>query len=191
MIPEFSESKRYDYPLGPQSIVIDAGMFHGNFARLIHEKYGCIVLGFEPVKRWFDMASEACANTRRITLFNCGLGGHFRYETFAVQGDSTGMYAGSEDKEKVIIMEAVPHLRQIHKGKFDLFKINIEQMEFELLEHIMAENAAGMFKAIQVQFHFAAPDAERRYAAIAEGLSKTHHLTWRTPWVWENWEANQ
>lgn len=187
MIP-FTESLRYDYPsLGKDSIVIDAGAYEGNWAKHMHAKYGCIVLAFEPVAQFFAKASETCAHTDRITLFNCGLGDRFHQPEFGVQNDSSGIFAGSPLKEKVIIMEAVPHLRQIHKGHFDLIKINIEGGEYALLEHFIKEDFLTAFDNLQAQFHTCAPDWENRYAAIATALSRSHELTWREPFVWENW----
>jgi FkbM family methyltransferase len=188
----FTESLRYDYPsLTKDSIVVDAGAYQGNWAREIHVKYGSIVLAFEPVKRFFDEASANCAPYPRITLFNCGLGGHFRYEDFGVQNDSSGMFAGSTIRERAPVMPLVPHLRQVHNGQYALLKMNVEGAEYEALEHVLAEDAAGMFDNLQVQFHTCAPDWEKRYAAIADGLSRTHELTWRTPFVWENWSKRK
>ena len=79
MIPA-AEALRYDYPdLHKDSVVVDAGAYQGNWSKVIHEKYGCIVLAFEPVKAFFDTACETCKAYRRINLFHCALGGHFRY----------------------------------------------------------------------------------------------------------------
>ena len=186
MIP-FTESLRHAYNLNRDSVCVDAGAFHGGWAATMSEKYGCIVLGFEPIKSFFEIASKNAAHVPRVTLFNCGLGGSFRHETFSVQNDSTGVFAGSEVKERVPILPLVPHLRQVHRGTFDVLKLNIEGMEYEVMEHIIAENALTMFRNYQTQFHTCAPDYQKRYEAIAAALSQTHELQWREPFVWEGW----
>jgi hypothetical protein len=48
---DFQESDRYDYPLTPDSFVIDAGGYEGNWAAEINHKYRAHVLVFEPVQR--------------------------------------------------------------------------------------------------------------------------------------------
>ena len=187
----FTESLRHEYKLTPESVAVDLGAFHGGWAKTIHEKYRCPVLAFEPVKSFFAIASENCAMFPKIALYNCGLGDHFYQPEFGIQNDSTGIFAGSEVREKVIIVEAVSYLRQIHpKGFFDLIKINIEGGEADLLDHVLSQNAATMFGNIQVQWHRCIPDCQKRYDAVAAGLSKTHHLTWCEPWCWESWEMN-
>jgi len=187
MIP-FTESLRHAYPFGPQSVVVDVGAFTGGFAKTMHEKYKCIVLAFEPVKAHFEQASIACREYPRINLFNCGLGSHFRTEMFGVQSDSSGVFAGSEVKEKVIILPIVDHLRQVYAaGKFDLLKLNCEGMEYEILESLIDHKALTMFANIAAQFHTCAPDYQKRYDSIAAALSQTHELQWREPFVWEGW----
>ena len=178
MLPA-TEALRYDYPgLHKDSIVVDAGAYQGNWSKVIHEKYGCIVLAFEPVKAFFDAACETCKAYRRINLFHCALGGHFRYAEFGVQNDSSGIFATSEAREKSPVMALVPHLRQIYPGRFTLLKLNVEGMEYEVMEHILAEGAVAMFDHYQIQWHGVAdPDWARR-KAICAGLSATHEMKW-------------
>ena len=197
MIPA-AEALRYDYPdLHKDSVVVDAGAYQGNWSKVIHEKYGCIVLAFEPVKAFFDTACETCKAYRRINLFHCALGGHFRYAEFGVQDDSSGAFAASETRERSPVMPLVPHLRQIYPGRFTLLKLNVEGMEFEIMEHILAEGAATMFDHYQIQWHSCAgADSEQRRAAILDKLSLTHHHAWGNPPetfhdnTWEGWSAN-
>jgi hypothetical protein len=43
-----------------------------------------------------------------------------------------------------------------------------------------------MIKEIQVQFHLV-EGYQQMYEAIGNELNKTHCLTYRYPFVWENW----
>ena len=137
------------------------------------------------MKRFFDEAKAALRAHSNVTILNAGLGGSMRVENFHVQNDSTGIYAGAPDVEKVMILS----VREIlPRERIDLLKLNVEGMEYEILESLLDSGSAARFANIQVQFHTVAPDWKARYDAIAEGLSKTHEITWRAPWVWENWK---
>jgi hypothetical protein len=70
-------------------------------------------------------------------------------------------------------------------GAVDVIKLNIEGMEFEVLEAIIANDLLRMFKHIQVQFHGILKDGKPRRDAILAALSQTHDSTFCTPWRWE------
>ena len=70
-------------------------------------------------------------------------------------------------------------------------KINIEGGEYSLLEDLISNRLVANIKDIQVQFHTFAPNALERMKNIQMELSKTHHLTYNYPFVWENWERNK
>lgn len=186
MIP-FTESLRHAYPLTPQSVCVDVGAYKGGWAKTMHEKYGCIVLAFEPIAAFYAESCSACAQFPRITLFNVGLSDHFHSVEMGVQNDSSGEFATSEVREKVILMDVHDHLKQVHKGPFALIKINAEGGEYPIMERLIKQGALGMFDNYQIQFHTCAPDYQKRYDSIAAALSETHELTWREPFVWENW----
>ena len=193
----FEDSDRFTFPLTPDSLVVDAGAYNGAWAKAISDTYHCNILSFEPCKRSFDAAATLLRGDQNVILFHCGLGGSFRQVEFGVQNDSTGVFAagmpradGSFERETVQILPAVPQLKNvIGPGEFfALLKVNIENMEYELFEHILAEDAAAMFKIIIVQPHTNAPDYERRWAAIRAGLQRTHDFVAAVPWVWERYE---
>ncbi len=188
MIP-FTESMRHDYPLTPNSCVIDCGGFEGNFAKIISEKYGCCVHVLEPVKRFRDSMHRSPL----ILVHPYGVAGESRDAKFNVGGDSSGEFATGLPHTETVQLRAIGHvLFELANKGCDLLKLNIEGTEFEVLESLLTmvmPSLAGV-KNIQVQFHRNVPNAEARYETIAVGLSRTHHLTYRAPWCWENWEIN-
>jgi hypothetical protein len=76
-------------------------------------------------------------------------------------------------------------------SRFDeiaLLKLNVEGAEYELLNHIIDAKLHRRIRNLQVQFHQIEDEPfEELYGAIASKLSETHTLTWRYPFVWENW----
>ncbi len=183
----FHESLRYEYPLTPDSIVIDLGCHKGTFSKILSERYECKILAFEPIKQFYDIAKDALANNSNVLLLNEGLGAYTRIEEFGVKGDMSGAFADGE-REEVFIM-CLSELDVMRgKGDIDLIKINIEGGEFEILEYIVLHDLATRFKNIQVQFHPVVPLYHERHAGIREALLKTHRLTYDAPWCWENYE---
>ena len=190
---EFTEALRYDYALNARSIVIDVGCYEGNWAKQIHEKTGCRVDAYEPVKRFFDQICENLKTLDKIRVYNFGvnsLGGHVQIH---VQNDSSGAFAGSSDVETCTMLPIATVIRNSCVRYVEVVKLNCEGAEYEILESLLSTRdhfgpAIDRLNNIQVQFHCVVQDWERRYSEIATQLSKTHELTWRTPFVWENWQ---
>lgn len=178
----FTENIRYDYPLTPDSRVIDAGGYKGAFAREIDWRYNCWINVYEPV-----FAEECLAGlprTRKIAFYDVGLAGSARRDRFCIKGDMTGAFAQGETKdvELVDVMDVV-------WGNIDLLKLNIEGLEFEVLERLLANpEALARIKNIQVQFHPIVHDAEARYQSIRERLLQHYELTYDFPWCWQNFK---
>jgi hypothetical protein len=69
-----------------------------------------------------------------------------------------------------------------------VLKINIEGAEYVLLQYIISKGLHKNIRNLQVQFHLIeGQNCEELYSLIASALSETHELTWRYPFVWENW----
>lgn len=183
----FTEELRYEYPLTNQSIVLDIGCHKGTFSRILSEKYGCKILAFEPIQRFYDEAVATLKDKPNVQVFKCGVGATTRTEQFGIKGDMTGAFAEG-DKETVDIVSWFDLLDDDGPPSIDLIKINIEGGEFELLEDIIDLESSTLFKNIQVQFHPVVPDYQKRYDAIRAALLKTHRLTYDAPWCWENYE---
>lgn len=196
-IPEAREEDRYAYSLTPQSLVVDAGGYEGNFAKLIHEKTGCRVDVYEPVAVFFETLCRNVAGFGKIRPYNFGVSGLVGgTKDIHVQNDSSGEFAGSAVVERCSFLPIHEVVRVAGVRVIDLLKLNIEGGEFEVLETLLVSKdvfgpSINRFANIQVQFHTCVPDYQQRYDAIAGDLSQTHELMWRTPFVWESWSLKK
>lgn len=195
MKPFTSESQRYEYPLTPEHLVIDAGGYRGDFADEIFKRYGCSIEIFEPVRRFYEPLQLRFAHEKKINVNPCGLGGSDciggKKVQFHVQNDSTGAFAGSPDVEEVELFPAsLPFvLFPISAG---LMKLNVEGMEFDILEDLIANNCLPNVQHLQVQWHFIVPDAQARYDRIRESLLKTHEHVWgENPQIWQSYSLRR
>lgn len=183
----FTEEARYEYPLTYGSLVIDLGFYQGRFTQGIWNKYRCRIMAFEPILNLYEAGKSLTASMSGVSIHHFGVGGFTRNEMFTIKGDMTGLFADGKSKESVIILGIGETLERFNIDQADLLKVNIEGMEFELLETILHHRLATRFGNIQVQFHPVVPDAEDRWQSIRNRLLKTHDLTYDAPWVWENY----
>lgn len=188
----FNEAIRYEYPLTPDSVVVDAGVYKGEFSRLIAKRYDCTVIGFEPVREFFTYAQGATCDLPRVRIFNFGIADQGRLETFGLKGDATGMFTHDAPQSVVQLVDPFHFLLSIGKSHINLLKLNIEGGEFEILESMFAFDRRQWFPDyIQVQFHPVAPDAEKRYTMLQTRLAQEYDLQWCEPWVWESWKRKK
>jgi len=195
-LPEFkrffaenAEQRRYDYPeLTTYSWVIDIGAYKGEFAEKIINKYNCKVIGYEPIKSFFDDIQNK--NIPNYTIYNYGVSDKNEDVEIVLQGDATSSNLSFTKESTVELCKHIDILNIIDEipNDIDLLKINIEGGEFKLLE-CLVDNPKYLkkIKNIQVQFHNFIPDCEKRRDDIIKKLTKTHEQTWSYHFVWENW----
>ncbi len=161
------ERLRYEYDLKPSDYVIDIGSYRREWSDEIKKKFGCEVECFEALD---DRAAWTYDGELEI-------GGVFLYSSIFTK----------EGNRKVKCEDIAKYLNR----EVALMKINIEGGEYELLSYILNKFYHKNIKNLQVQFHKVEGfQYERFYKSIERELSKTHELTWQTPFVWENWKRN-
>lgn len=183
----FEEAMRYQYDdLTPDSVVIDCGGFEGNFAKTINAKYGCHVMVFEPIFEFFGKVLLAVGNNPKIYVHHAAVGNSNRRENFGVKGDQTGVMCSGNRTENVAVADIATIVASILIGyqQIALLKLNIEGMEFEVMERILDTGLADRVVHFQVQAHNIIPDAESRWQRIMDRLAETHEVDYYAPWVW-------
>ncbi len=184
----FTESLRYEYDLTPSSIVIDAGCHEGNWSMEIWKRYGCRIFAFEPMMPFYWNCLRNLSPVG-VAVLPYGLGDCPRITEFLVHGSMSGMFGNELDESvEVEIISLHEFLSQMKIDMVDLIKLNVEGMEFEILEHIIAGGLQASFRNIQVQFHSNAPKAEERWHEIRFALEKTHEITFHEVWCWTNFK---
>ncbi len=185
------EKLRLDYPLTPESIVLDVGGYIGDFAVDISDKFNCKVDVFEPVESYAEQIKERVTNIEKIEVLQVGLGGREREEFITVEGLGSSVFVHHRDeetKEKIKIISIVDYLQSKNYPEISLMKLNIEGGEFELLDALLNHSELLMkIKYFQIQFHDFVPSADEKMQKLQMRLSKTHQKTWGFPFIWESW----
>lgn len=182
---------RLNYDIVDSDIVIDLGGYKGDWTKRIFEKYNCNVLVFEPVKDFYEEIKNKFSKEEKVKVFKFGLGSKNSSENIFLSGDSSSMISKTGAKTTVEIKSAKEFLEKEDIKKVKLVKINIEGAEYELLEHLIANDLCETFENIQVQFHKFIPDYEERRLDISKKLSSTHEITYNFDMVWENWKLKK
>lgn len=174
---------RVNYDLNKRSVVFDIGGYIGDFTHKINKIYGCTIHCFEPVDEYFNKLSKRFETFNNIKLFNEAVCGYKKRHTLFLNGDKSSSYIKSNNS---LFITSVP-FNEVAMDRMDLVKINIEGGEYDLLDYMIKEDLVSRCSNIQVQFHKIG-DYEENYKNTASELTKTHSLTYRYPFVWENWK---
>lgn len=183
------EQLRYVYPLSEESIVIDLGGYKGQWASDIYARYNCNIYIFEPVNIFYEKIKKRFCENNKINVFCLALAANKRFETISINADASSMFGKDISHKETINVEDVASFFQSHQiTSVDLIKINIEGGEFELLPRLIESGIIKNIKNIQIQFHNIDSASESNMVAICSELSKTHQLTYKFKFIWENWE---
>jgi FkbM family methyltransferase len=175
------EHLRYEYDLKPDDVVLDLGAYNGEFAQKIHDKYGCEVIAVEPTS-----AIMGLGNKPWLTVINKAAGTLASGDMIAFGGSA---YWTSHFAEEINQSYPAFPLLSILNRDIALLKINVEGMEYGLLDDIIRNGCINSINNIQVQFH-QTEGYKESYFDIVKNLIHTHHKTWGVDWIWENWKRN-
>jgi hypothetical protein len=161
-----AESMRYNYCVEPGELCIDIGSYRREWADDMIKRYGCKV-------ECFDALDNRAAWTHDGVLM---MGGQYYY---------TSAFEPEGPQQTYKCVDIAPYLRH----EIAVLKMNIEGCEYDLMEYIIQKGLQKNVRNFQIQFHIVdGLEWEERYNWIAERLSETHKITWRFPWLWENWQ---
>jgi FkbM family methyltransferase len=146
--------KRYLYPLNENSVVFDVGGYGGETSFQLNELYHPKICIFEPIKKYFDSLIGRFAWDLNIKVFPYGLGNRTREEVFQVDGGGSSLFSRNKitnccygrpstnkPTEYVKIKSMVEFMKENNIQKINLLCLNIEGMEYELLNELIRSDA--------------------------------------------------
>lgn len=184
---------RMNYALTPDSVVLDVGGYIGDFTSAIVEKFGCRVLVFEPMQRFYQQCEERFADNDAVTVFNYGLGAADERLTLSDSDDASSFCRRNSEVESVSaeLRDVDTIWRELGVQNVDLMKINIEGGEYPLLRRMLDQGLANRVNNFQIQFHNFVPDAVAQREDLRHRLIETHTEDWCYEFVWENWQLRK
>jgi len=181
------ETHRLDYPLNKDSVVFDIGGYMGDFTDAINKRFGCKIHIFEAVSEFARILTARFLFNENISVYHFGLSNIIERKFINIEKDASSIYKSGLKDEKILLIDFKTALELTRVQFIDLCKINIEGSEYPLLKSMIETGAHKICGNIQVQFHTFIEDYEQKYKEIRTGFEKTHYLTYRYPFVWENW----
>lgn len=149
-------------PLGPQTIVVDAGAHRGQFSEILIRDYGCRCYLIEAnpafalalkVEGAAGIVSGALAARDGVTGFHS----HMNPESGSILPGLPGSSAGAVSEVEMISLGTL--MKRFNLTHIDLLKLDIEGAEFELLE-ATPDSILQSITQITVEFH----DFQTRFA---------------------------
>ncbi len=185
---------RLEDPLNKDSVVFDVGAYKGSWSDAIYRQYEPNIYLFEPVKEQSTLLLSKYKNSPRIKVFSFGLAGEDKEAYIHYEGknkDSASAYGANKIGEKIYMRSFDTVLKDLGIEKVDLMKINIEGLEYELMESIIRHGLLKRVIHYQIQFHSFVDDSVRRRDAIQKELSLHYDLSYDFPFVWEGWSLKK
>jgi FkbM family methyltransferase len=181
-------TRRLEYPLDRDSVVLDAGGFKGQWASDLHGRFGCRIHVFEPVSAHVEFLRHRFEGNDHITIYPYGLAARNGVASIGLEGPASSLFTGKPGRvEQIRLVSIEEALSMVSASTIDLLKLNIEGGEYDVLKALLDSGQIGRVRFIQVQFHDTVEEAKARRASIQQALSRTHTKMWDFPFVWESW----
>lgn len=179
-----------NYTLNSESLVLDVGGYHGDYAEAVFRKFGCRVILFEPIPAFYEDCVKRFADNPSIACLNYGLSSLSGSFPISVSDNASSFKklptGDNADIAEVRSFKEV--VLELGIDRIDLMKINIEGGEFDLLPAMIDSGLIKRVRFLQVQFHNFVAGAKEGRSRIRESLFKTHREMWNYEFVWESWE---
>ena len=195
MNPSWNDVMKFD--LGDKPIIFDIGGYKGDFTEMCLEKYpnAEMIYLFEPHEEYYRSIFKRFLlrdkTIKNVRIFRLGISDLHGQKYMYGAGDSKSTIE-SEGIKTVSTFITLENVHQCYpKDVVDLIKLNVEGAEYEILEKIISDNTATIYKNILVQFHKNVPKYEKRRDAIQEKLSETHELIFNYPFIFEGWQIKK
>lgn len=186
-------TRRLDYDLNAASVVLDLGGYLGDFAADISKKFGSSVYLFEPVPDYYEKCVQRFRDNPKIHCHRFGIGSTAQHMPMSISANESSFLNTAIVGSTIIaeIRTVTSVLQDLGIENIDLFKINIEGGEYDVLPACISSGIVSRVRNFQIQFHNFIPGADNKRNKIRADLSKTHNLTWCYDFIWENWELKK
>lgn len=182
-----------DFPLNPDSVVLEIGGYVGRWARAMCERHRCYVYVYEPQVWAAERCRKELADFPKAAVYNMALGvnsGTFPMYNFETDGCTFRLNDHIATKPRGVgtMVEIGDGLKFVASQHIDVCLMNIEGYEFTLIPHMLRSGIMDRIQYFMCQFHTADIDDELAYIAICEELGKWGNVHFMYNKVLTCWE---
>ena len=175
-----------DLSLTESSHVVLLGGYLGSSTLEYRGKFGCFVHVFEPIEDFVKVITKKFLDDTKVIIYPYAAARTEGVISLHVDGEKTGIYQSLPEVLNVKSIDIAQFTRSLEQ--IDLFEINIEGGEYEVLERLIDAHEINRIPTILVQFHNYGLETEMMRAKVRLSLSETHLLVYSYDWVWERWD---
>jgi len=190
----FPQRNRIVAALSDKTYVVEAALQSGSLitariaAKLKRELWA--VPG--PITSRTSCGTNKLIADKKAKIYPYGVGSKNTTANLSNGGMGSSTYASSPGyaftkKFAIEIRDIADVVNELSLEAIDLFKVNIEGGEYDLIPHMVKTGIINKCKIIRIQFHDWIPNAFAMRKKIVSDLSKTHDVEWSYPFVWESW----
>lgn len=181
------DRRALEWPLTPESVVVEVGGFKGRWALQIAERYNPHLYVFEPQPWAADVCREVLRPYRNAQVFAYGLGTHSAVLAMGNwETDGCSFIAESDGHKSAWMREAVAGLAELELFHIDLMLMNIEGYEYILLPYLLDQGIVP--QRLMVQWHTHATTAQARDTLLAR-MDEDYRRLWDYGPMLMAWEA--
>ncbi len=181
--------------LSPDDVVMDVGGFNGEWAAALVELYDPIIHVYEPMPSSIRKLEERFANNPKVAIHPVGLAASSGEHTLSLKGPGSSIIEQDSRKgdagfgqTSIQLQDVNDAFAELPDGDVNLFKINIEGAEYEVLERMLECGLMERCEVIMIQYHEFVTGAHGMRRSINRRLAKTHRVVWDYKFIWERWE---
>jgi FkbM family methyltransferase len=191
--------------LNSSSTVWEVGANIGIFSKVMKKTYNPIMYLFEPVPDMVKGLRTMFQNDERVKIYPWAIArttepgfiymGGINNEAASIFKSREGVTKDFGKTAPIPIQiksfkEALLELGFSIENPVTLLQVNIEGGEYDLMDLIIEDGLAPIFKTIQVQYHtdpMPVVDGIYRHCRMQNLLNHTHRVVWDFNYVWERW----
>ena len=170
-----------------QDVVCVFGAYLGDSIHEYRARYDTKVIGLEPVSSFRKALEDRFGKDSCVSILEVGVSDRTESLRIDYSNDETSFYRKGPNSETihcVDVVELLDSFEQIPK----VLEINIEGMEFRVLDRLLNSVHANSISTLIIQFHSFVEDSELLRAQIRKRLSENYNEVFCYPFVWERWD---
>jgi FkbM family methyltransferase len=183
----WNEVLHKELSLSSKDVVCVFGAYLGDSIHEYRIRYNAKVIGLEPVSAFRKVLNDRFGEDASVNILGIGVSDRTESLVIDYSDDGTSFYregSNSETIHCVDIVDLLDSFEQLTK----VLEINIEGVEFRVLERLLDSVHANSVKVLIIQFHRFVEDSELLRAQIRKRLGQNYDEVFCYPFVWERWD---
>lgn len=185
----WNEVLHKDLSLCNQDVVCVFGGYLGDSIHEYRSRYDAKVIGLEPVSAFRKVLEDRFNEDTCVSILDVGVSDRTESLVIDYSDDETSFYRKGPNSETIHCMDIVNLLDSFEQLP-KVLEINIEGVEFRVLDRLLTSVHANSVQTLLIQFHSFVEDSDLLRVQIRKRLGQNYKEIFCYPFVWERWDLN-